>query len=269
MLSGAILGLGGLGKNIVRYINIENFKKVIVDDSRENDVIYFSWNDASVLEGNEVLTEQADLLIKTIENDYDMIYFIAGLGGRMGTSLSNIYGKICRKLHKNSLGIFFYPFGSESITRRERAKNSVDKIKELYKSFILFENDYLVKYFPNVPLKYIFNVQAEMVKFFIKNFSESVDKIDIEKFKGRLGVGMGSTERMDMLSDAINEALDSPWLQKKAAHYTIIFNGNILENDIKFHLNALNSLNYSIKVKRNSSMGRRIDVLIISHENWE
>ncbi len=266
MLSGAIFGLGGLGKNIVRYIDIENFKKVIVDDSYEKDVIYFSWKDASVLEGNEVLTEQADLLIKTIENDYDIIYFIAGLGGRMGTSLSNIYGKICKKFHKNSLGIFFYPFGSESIIRKERAKNSIDKIKELYKSFILFENDYLVKYFPNVPLKYIFNVQAEMVKFFIKNFSESVDKNGIEKFKGRLGVGMGSIDRMDKLRDAINEALESPWLQKNAAHYTIMFNGNILENDIKFHLDALSSINYSIAVKRNPSMGRRIDILIISHE---
>ncbi len=265
MLGGAIVGLGGLGKNIVRNIRNENFKKFIIDDTNENDVIYFSWKDASVLEGNEILTDQANVLLETISDEYDIIYFIAGLGGRMGTALSNIFGKIVKKLHKKSFGIFFYPFSSESITRRERAKNSIEKIMEFYPSFILLENDFLVKYFPNVPLKYIFSIQAEMVNFFISNFSESIEKVDIEKFTGRIGVGMGTTERMDTLDTAINDALDSPWLQKNAKHYTIIFNGNILESDVKIYESSINLRNYSILVHRNISKGRRIDVLVLSH----
>ncbi len=269
MVGGAIFGLGGLGKNIVRNIRNENFRTFIIDDTNEKDVIYFSWNDASVLEGNEILTETANLLIEKVEHEYDTIYFIAGLGGRMGTALSNIYGKICKKLHKRSFGIFFYPFSSESLTRRERAKNSIDKIMELYPSFILLENDFLVKYFPNVPLKYIFSVQAEIVNFFISNFSESIENYDFEKFAGRIGVGMGTTERMDTLGDAIKDALDSPWLQKNAKHYTIIFNGNVLESDVKIYEQSINLKNYSFLVHRNISKGRRIDVLILSHGKGE
>ena len=181
-----VVGCGGAGNNIVENIherNIEGIETVAVntDSKRLNsvktdkrvhigkEIIDDGWYEDSRT-GERSAERARDDLTQMI--DGDIIFIIAGMGGRTGTEIAPIIAQIAREQGAVTIGIAIAPFDVEC--RGETAQKGIEMLEMNADSTIVLDNNRLLQFSSTLTVNESFSIIDKMVAKIVKNMADQI-----------------------------------------------------------------------------------------------
>ena len=145
-----IIGLGGAGKNIVSYlqkkkINKSNFLLIQTDKNTyrdtiiKNKVLLDITKTKNIREAFNLKSSDIKKYIKNIEK----VIIVAGLGGLCGSNVLFYLGETCSEYNFISHAVVTIPFKYEGAFRSKVANETIEKSKDKFSHFKIFENQSL------------------------------------------------------------------------------------------------------------------------------
>lgn len=265
-----LIGVGEKGIKMAKYVSNElDIKTKFFGKNEENSII-IPGDKLSLIASEKVDTEFDKYIIDHIIDfsNFELVFIISDLSELNNIDLTKVIGKFLKKLNINTMSLILIPFKNE-ISKFNKINDEFQNILKSFNITVPIYRDNILKAFKNFPLRLLENIELEIILFIIKTIYESLSFEQILKIinssNGIIGFGIGITERMDKILDSVNEALSSPWLSSTRLNKLIIFNGNLIENDIKIIKEKLRDFNYEIIINRNLKQYRRIDILILDY----
>lgn len=173
--------------------------------------------------GRKAAEEARDDIFRSIDGSR-VVFITAGMGGGTGTGSAPFVAELARRHGALTIGIVTLPFRSEGRMRMDNALKGLEQMRMSCDTTIVILNEQLLKLVPKLPLNAAFKVADEILMFGIKGITEVITKpglvnVDfndvhtIMKDGGMAMIGMGeSADEEDRVSEAVNEALNSPLL---------------------------------------------------------
>ena len=145
-----IIGLGGAGNNITSYLldkNIykSNFLLIQTDENTyrdtiiENKILLDIKNNSNIREAYYIKSIDIKKYIKSSKK----VFIVAGLGGLCGSNVLFYLGEYCSKYYSNNYAIVTKPFNYEGKFRRKVANDTIEKSKDKFSYYKIFENQSL------------------------------------------------------------------------------------------------------------------------------
>jgi len=232
-----VFGVGGGGSNAVNHM----FKQGIVD------VDFILCNtDAQALQmspipmkiqlgetglgaGNDPLVgknsalESLDDIKDLIQQNTEMLFITAGMGGGTGTGAAPIIASVARELGVLTVGIVTMPFLFEGRKRKEQAEDGIEELKKYCDTMLVICNEKLRELYGNLTLTSAFAKADDVLTTAAKGIAElitvaghvNVDLKDVRtvmKDGGKALMGLGVAEGEHRALEAIQAALSSPLL---------------------------------------------------------
>ncbi|MFP4142633.1 MAG: hypothetical protein ACLFSM_02560 [Thermoplasmata archaeon] len=234
-----VLGIGGAGRNIaeeIEDISSENVKIYEVDSSsRPPKLPYISVSKedmnksyhSNVKTDKRPLTESERRLENKIK-EFDILYLIAGLGGRTGSWTAPLCAELGDKHCSFSFGFFAKPFKTESYSRKRLSDEAQDKLVRHLDGTAVFPNSRLLDINPHLPIKKAFGVMNRIIRIPLIDLNSVITASDIPHLKElcgsteefRIGAGYGKGRKKG--KRASREALKSPWFEDEHIYKKII-----------------------------------------------
>ncbi|WP_079978807.1 cell division protein FtsZ [Halanaeroarchaeum sulfurireducens] len=163
--------------------------------------------------------QSAEESIKQVIGDTDIVFITAGLGGGTGTGTAPVIAELVSEMGALAIGLVSTPFNVEQ-ARQHKAQEGIEQLRSKCDTVIIFDNNLLLEYIPNLPIGKAFSVMdqilAESMESLIGTFSENalVD-IDFGDFKtvvqrgdvGGILIGEGSLDNPEHI---IEQTLQHP-----------------------------------------------------------
>jgi len=232
-----VFGVGGGGSNAVNHM----FKQGIVD------VDFILCNtDAQALQmspipmkiqlgetglgaGNDPLVgknsalESLDDIKDLLQQNTEMLFITAGMGGGTGTGAAPIIASVARELGVLTVGIVTMPFLFEGRKRKEQAEDGIEELKKYCDTMLVICNEKLRELYGNLTLTSAFAKADDVLTTAAKGIAElitvaghvNVDLKDVRavmKDGGKALMGLGVAEGEHRALEAIQAALSSPLL---------------------------------------------------------
>lgn len=253
----ALIGCGGAGSKFASHVGRHTGLKAIIINEHAGDIVVDKKRVEAYATVDKKLINMAFPWLGRINSPY--IFVLAGLGGNLGTNLVRIIGR-ARKRSK-LIGLFTLPFSSENRTRREMAQNALEDIERYYDMYFVLDNDGLVNYYSNIPITAAMSIPTEVMKHIVLDFKNMLIKNILSvPLSGKLGIGIGFGAGKNRMEVAIEDALDSPWIND--GKRIMLFSGDIELEDAK-----IASRNYEpifVDVHRTMEYGDEVKVTIIT-----
>lgn len=225
-----ILGIGGAGRNIIEEMgempssNIHICEVGTSSRPPKRDFLSISKEDLKRAYSSEIdvkerpFTESEEKLKRKIEG-FELIYLIAGLGGRTGSWTVPVCAKLSKKQSSLTIGMFAKPFESESENRKKLSEEAQRKAHRYLDLSAVFPNGKLLEINPHLPIGKAFSVMNKIIRVPIVDLNSVITKSDlpyIRKFSKnivefKIGAGYGKGRKKGV--KAAKEALRSPWLE--------------------------------------------------------
>lgn len=106
-------------------------------------------------------------IIESIIGDAELVFIIVGLGGGTGTGASSVIAKCAKEVGATVIGVVTMPFSFEGASRRNKAKEGIEKLKSVTDGMAVFENEELLKGDLSVSA-------AEAIKLKYANYGEQI-----------------------------------------------------------------------------------------------
>ncbi len=258
MSSFAVVGCGGAGLKFLKEACVHDRASCIgINDSNANIVV----NRKDALMVNSVYGELAFEVFPWL-NDFSSknLVVLSGLGGIVGSNISVLIGKAMHD-RANVYGLFSEPFSFESPERSERARIAKENIMKYYRGVIFIPNDPLSRYYSNLSMIESMKIHGIIMKHIINDFRTMILNEDTSfRFEGSFGFGIGFGTGKDRINLAIQDALDSPWINGEPKY--AFFSGEVDKEDI-----ALAVRDYPFKewyLYRTKEYGDEIKVTVLS-----
>lgn len=233
----SVLGVGGGGSNIVSWMKKEIGGARVIALNSDAQHLSITKADERVLLGYSVAgglgcggvpeqgaraAEESIVQIETAIGDSELVFVTTTLGGGTGTGASPVVAKVAKEMGSLTLGVATIPFNVEG-TRRERAKEGLEKLVDTCDSVIVVDNNSLRELAGGLPMKDAFAVANKRVADFIRNMSEALaepgfmnldfaDMRAIMDSGGVCAIGFGEGSGDSKVEDAVEMALDSQLL---------------------------------------------------------
>lgn len=227
-----VIGIGGGGISAVNRMienNLEGVEFIAVDidsgdlsNSQAPRRIHITENPK----------ENSKEILNVIE-DTDMIFVVAGMGGRAGTSIAPIIAKYSKELGALTVAVVACPFENEN--RNKNAYNGIEKLRSYADSVIIISGDKILQAGGNISKEQAFSIADEYLKMAVQGISQlitmpGVVNMDVEDLlniignsgKASVGVGQASGEKAAM--KAAQAALDSPLLENMQNALSVVIN---------------------------------------------
>ncbi len=184
-----IIGIGNCGcRNVDMFRdNFDKAEYVLIDtDARDlannwqlvrnsmpfvRNIISFQIGDGKGVNYNPKLAEELAIgktpIIKSFIGDAELVFIIAGLGGGTGTGASRVIAKCAKEVGATVIGVVTMPFSFEGASRRNKAKDGIEKLKSITDGMAVFENEELLKEELSVSA-------AEAIKLKYANYGEQL-----------------------------------------------------------------------------------------------
>lgn len=174
--------------------------------------------------GRAAAEDSIDKLKELLGDDNTQMLFItAGMGGGTGTGAAPIIAKLAREMSVLTVGIVTLPFGFEGRKRKQQAELGINAIKEHVDALLVISNDKLREQFGNLVLGEAFAQADNVLANAAKGIAElitvtgyvNVDFEDVRtviKDSGKAIMGSAKAEGQDRAERAIVEAMNSPLL---------------------------------------------------------
>ncbi len=171
--------------------------------------------------GEQAAIESKKELKEAIEGS-DLVFVTLGLGGGTGTGTAPVIAKIAKEAGAIVIGTATMPFRIEG-ARIAKAEDGLYKLRQNCDTVIVIENDKLLQFAGNLPLKQAFLVADELIASMIKGITECIsepslvnlDFADVKTIMSQGGVamvGVGESDSSDRASEAVQKALNNPLL---------------------------------------------------------
>lgn len=173
--------------------------------------------------GREAALESVEDVRQYLENNTQMVFITAGLGGGTGTGAAPVIASVARELGILTVGIVTIPFAFEGKKRRQQAELGLEEMKKYVDTLLVIGNDKLREIYGNLKMSEAFGHADNVLTGAAKSIAEiislhmhvNVDFNDVKTVMKDSGVAiMGSAvasgEKRALR--AVEEALNSPLL---------------------------------------------------------
>ena len=173
--------------------------------------------------GREAALESVEDVRKYFEDNTQMVFITAGLGGGTGTGAAPVIASVARELGILTVGIVTIPFAFEGKKRRQQAEAGLEEMKKYVDTLLVIGNDKLREIYGNLKMSEAFAHADDVLTGAAKSIAEiislhmhvNVDFNDVKTVMKDSGVAiMGSAvasgEKRSLR--AVEEALNSPLL---------------------------------------------------------
>jgi cell division protein FtsZ len=234
-----IIGVGGMGCNVVTKINEVNVKgaeTIIMNTDAAHMVMCKA--DKKVLLGRDITrglgaggdpeigkkaAEESRTELRELLKDANLVFLITGLGGGTGTGATPVIAKIAKEQGALVISAVTLPFKIEG-ARIAKAEDGLYQLRQCCDTVIVIENQKLLEYGGNLPLKKAFELGDEVISQMIKGITETIsqpslvnlDYADVRTIMRAGGVstiGIGISDSSDRAREAVMRALKHPLLQ--------------------------------------------------------
>ncbi|MFP4232756.1 MAG: cell division protein FtsZ [Candidatus Aenigmatarchaeota archaeon] len=173
-------------------------------------------------EVGEKSAEESQREIREELKDADMVFITCGLGGGTGTGAAPVVAEMAENEGAIVLAAVTMPFKMEG-TRIVKAEEGLKGLREVTDTVIAIENQRLLDYAGDLPVKQAFAVADELISTMIKGISETItqpslvnlDYADVKtimKDGGVASIGIGEADSSSRAEEATQKAMNHPLL---------------------------------------------------------
>ncbi len=232
-----VIGVGGGGSNAVNYMfkqGIEGVDFVVCNTDLQaltasSVPVKVQLGESGLGAGSDpgvaqkAAIDSLEKLKAVIDDDTEMVFITAGMGGGTGTGAAPVIAKFAREQGLLSVGIVTLPFRFEGRRKMLKAKQGILEIRKYVDTLLVINNDILRELYPNLGLANAFSQADNVLATAAKGIAELITvhgyvNVDFEDVKtvmkdsGKAIMGSAITEGDDRALKAIEEAMTSPLL---------------------------------------------------------
>ncbi len=233
-----VVGVGGAGNNTITTLTemgIEGAETLALNTDASH--LGASRADKKMLIGRETTrglgaggkpkvgkksAEESQREIREELKEADMVFITCGLGGGTGTGAAPVVAEMAKGEGAIVLAAVTMPFKMEG-TRIVKAEEGLKKLREVTDTVIAIENQRLLNYAGDLPVKQAFAVADELISTMIKGISETItqpslvnlDYADVKtimKDGGVASIGIGEADSSSRAAEATEKAMNHPLL---------------------------------------------------------
>ena len=172
---------------------------------------------------NAALNSQDEIAEKVINNNTDMLFITAGMGGGTGTGAAPVIAAMAKKKGILTVGVVTIPFKSEGNESMSKAIDGINELEKNVDSLIIINNEKLYKEYGDLLIRDAFPKADEVLATAVRGITEIIKKkgfinVDFKDVKammtgsGMALMGCGTGSGKNRLQDAVKMAMDSPLL---------------------------------------------------------
>ena len=172
---------------------------------------------------NAALNSQDEIAEKVINNNTDMLFITAGMGGGTGTGAAPVIAAMAKKKGILTVGVVTIPFKSEGNESMSKAIDGINELEKNVDSLIIINNEKIYKEYGDLLIQDAFPKADEVLATAVRGITEIIKKrgfinVDFKDVKammtgsGMALMGCGTGTGKNRLQDAVKMAMDSPLL---------------------------------------------------------
>ncbi len=175
--------------------------------------------------GEEAARESEQDILKYVSGS-DILFVTAGLGGGTGTGSAHYIARVGRNMGALTIGVVTLPFKSEGVVRMQNAQWGLNKLIKSSDTVIIIPNDKLLELVPDLPLEKAFKYADEIIVKAIVGITDLVTNpglinLDFNDLRtimensgvAMIGIGVSKEGEDTRIIDAVDKAINSPFLQ--------------------------------------------------------
>ena len=237
-----VIGVGGGGGNAVNYMYQQNIPFVnFVVTNTDKQALNKSLVPNKLILGYEIThglgagnkpdigracaEASADEIRKLFDDQTEMVFITAGMGGGTGTGAAPVVARIAREAGMLTIGIVTVPFFFEGESKILKALDGAEELKKYVDALLVINNENLVELYKDYSIFNAFEKADDTLANAARSISEiiseecfiNVDFQDVKTILKDSGTAIISTaygEGEHRVSNAINNALHSPLLKR-------------------------------------------------------
>ncbi|NOY48942.1 MAG: cell division protein FtsZ [Chlorobi bacterium] len=173
--------------------------------------------------GRNAANESLDKIKELFNENTQMLFVTAGMGGGTGTGAAPVIAKLAHEMGILTVGIVTLPFAWEGRRRTLQAYQGVEEIKKNVDTLLVINNDKLRVQFGNLSVTEAFAKADNVLTIAAKGIAEIItatgkvntdfeDVKTVIKDSGKAIMGQAMAEGEDRATKAIEDAMNSPLL---------------------------------------------------------
>jgi cell division protein FtsZ len=173
--------------------------------------------------GKQAAEESMNKINEVLDNNTQMVFLTAGMGGGTGTGATPVIAKAAKEKGILTVAVVTMPFSDEGLDYTMRAREGVLELQKYVDSLLVINNDRLYELYGTLPLRQAFAKADGVLTTAVKGISEiithsgyiNVDFADVRRAMENSNVavmGSGSASGEGRALRAAEEALSSPLL---------------------------------------------------------
>lgn len=209
---------------------------------------------------NAALNSQDEIAQKVIDNNTDMLFITAGMGGGTGTGAAPVIAAMAKKKGILTVGVVTIPFKNEGNESMSKAIDGINELEKNVDSLLIINNEKLYDYYGDMLIQDAFPKADEVLATAVRGITEIIKKrgyinVDFKDVKAMMknsgmalmGCGTGTGE--NRIKEAVKDALESPLLNDfdlKTAK-NVLVNITVGRNENGLQMKQLEEINSLIK----------------------
>ncbi|MCX6818930.1 MAG: cell division protein FtsZ [Candidatus Aenigmarchaeota archaeon] len=233
------IGCGGAGNNTITSLTEKNIKgATTVAINTDAKHLSISKANQKILIGRELtkglgaggypdigknaaLENKDDL--RNLLRGVDLVFITCGLGGGTGTGALPVVARMAKEAGAITIAAVTLPFKLEG-ARILKAEEGLAQMREVCDTVIVIENQRLLEFAGDMPLKQAFGVADDLIATMIKGITETIsepslvnlDYADVRAIMrcgGVATIGVGESDTQNRAEEAVSKALNHPLLE--------------------------------------------------------
>ncbi len=167
--------------------------------------------------------ESFDNIKSVLDEDTEMLFITAGMGGGTGTGAAPVIARYAHELGLLTVGIVTLPFRFEGRKKWQRAEKGIQEMRKYIDTLLIISNDKLRDYYNDLSLSNAFQKVDNVLTTAAKGIADIITvpgyvNVDFEDVKtvmkqsGKAIMGSAEASGSDRAIKAIEEAMASPLL---------------------------------------------------------
>lgn len=235
-----VIGVGGGGSNAVNYmyeLGIQDVDFIVCNTDKQaletspvptkiqlGETLTGGRGAGSIPDvGKNAAIENIDEIKAFLEEETNMIFITAGMGGGTGTGAAPVIAQTARDMGILTVGIVTVPFTFEGKRRKDQADSGIKEMRECVDTLLVINNDKLREIHGNLTLRNAFSQADQVLASAAKGIAEVISKIGfinvdfndvntVMKDSGVAIMGSAVAEGDNRAIEATEKALSSPLL---------------------------------------------------------
>lgn len=240
---------------------------------------------------NAALNSQDEIAAKVLDNNTDMLFITAGMGGGTGTGAAPVIAAMAKKKGILTVGVVTIPFRNQGNETMSKAIDGINELEKNVDSLLIIDNEKLFDFYGDLLLQEAFPKADEVLATAVRGITEIIKKrgyinVDFKDVKtmmknsGMALMGCGTGTGENRIEDAVRLALESPLLndfdlttaKNVLVNITVGYNEKgmkmaelgLVSKLIKEYTGKANNFKSGIVYEDNPEFGDRVNITVIA-----